>query len=272
MAVITISRGTCTGGERLAGYLARKLGYRCISRDQLLDKAAAQGGVSEDYLRQALEKPPASPAELKRAKNLYLVALQAALLDEVKNGKAIYHGLAGHILLKDVPNVLRVRLIAPLEVRVGIVQARLKLPRKEAIAYIQQMDQERRKWTRFLFGLDWELPSNYDVVLNLDHINLDQACDFLYCMLQESSFQTTTEHRKTMQEQATAARIRANLALDPATTDLELGVTVRGGVVSLQGKIACREQGKEIARIARAVRGVTEVQLTGLGLATAAGA
>jgi cytidylate kinase len=270
MCVITISRGTCSGGELLAEYLARKLGYRCISRDQLLDKAAAQGGVSEDYLRQALESAPASATELKRARSIYLIVLQAALLEEVKNGRAIYHGLAGHILLKEVPHVLRVRLIAPMDVRVAIMQDRMKLPRKEAIAHIQKKDQDRRKWTRFLYGVDWEHPSNYDVVLNLDHLNLDQACDFVYSMLQESSFQTTAEHRRIMQDLATAARIRASLALDPATTDAAVEVQAHGGVVSIQGKIACREQGREIARIARAVRGVNEVQIA--GLATAAGA
>lgn len=269
MAVITISRGTCTGGKMLAEYLARKLGYRCIDRDQILEKAAAVG-VSEDYLRAALEKPPASMTEAKHARYVYLAVIQAALTEEVKNGKAVYHGLAGQWLLRDARHVMRVRLIAPMDFRIAMVQDRLKLPRKEAIAYINRMDQDRRKWTRFLFGVDWEDASNYDVVLNLDHLNIDQACDFIYSMLKEKSFQTTPEHVKAMHDLAVASRVRANLALDPATSDLELEITLQNGLVSAKGKLACRDQAQEIARIARAVRGVREVQLDELALAAGA--
>jgi cytidylate kinase len=267
MAVITISRGTCSGGKFVAEYLAHKLGYRCIDRDQILDKAATFG-VSEEYLRAALEKPPAS-AETRHARYVYLAVIQAALAEEVKHGRAVYHGLAGQWLLKDARHVLRVRLIAPLEFRLAMVQDRLKLPRKEAIAYIHRADQERCKWTRFLFGADWEDPANYDVVLNLDHLNIEQSCEFIYWMLKEKPFQTNPEHMRELHDLAVASRIRANLALDPATADLELEIAAHGGVVAIKGRIACSDQATEIARVARAVRGAREVELEGLALAAA---
>jgi cytidylate kinase len=60
-----------------------------------------------------------------------------------------------------------------LEFRIGMAQARLKLERDEAIAYVQKMDQQRRKWTQFLYGVDWGDPSLYDIVLNLDHYQVN---------------------------------------------------------------------------------------------------
>jgi len=39
MAVITISRGSFSGGKMLAECLAEKLGYRCIDRDVIVEKA-----------------------------------------------------------------------------------------------------------------------------------------------------------------------------------------------------------------------------------------
>jgi cytidylate kinase len=30
------------------------------------------------------------------------------------------------------------------------------------------MDRDRRKWTQFLYGLDWGQPSLYDLVINLE--------------------------------------------------------------------------------------------------------
>ncbi|MFC1980417.1 cytidylate kinase family protein, partial [Chloroflexota bacterium] len=57
MAIITISRGTFSGGQSLAEDVAKKLGYRCISREVLVE-AARQYDVAEESLRKTLiEKP-----------------------------------------------------------------------------------------------------------------------------------------------------------------------------------------------------------------------
>ena len=57
MAVITISRGSFSGGKMLAECAAARLGYRCIDREVIVEKAAAYG-VSQAEIRNALEKPP----------------------------------------------------------------------------------------------------------------------------------------------------------------------------------------------------------------------
>jgi len=36
MSVITISRGTFSGGKAIADCLSRRLGYRCIDRDTII--------------------------------------------------------------------------------------------------------------------------------------------------------------------------------------------------------------------------------------------
>ena len=57
MSVITISRGTDSGGKMMAECLAARLGYRCIDRGMIVEKAAVYG-ISQDELREALLKPP----------------------------------------------------------------------------------------------------------------------------------------------------------------------------------------------------------------------
>ncbi len=57
MAIITVARGTFSGAQSLAQCVAEKLGYRCISREVLVD-AAKQYGVLQEMLQIALiEKP-----------------------------------------------------------------------------------------------------------------------------------------------------------------------------------------------------------------------
>ncbi len=263
MSVITISRGSFSGGKLLAECLARRLGYRCIDRDVIVERAAASG-ISQEDLRDALEKPPGFLDRFSHKKYIYLALIQAALAEEVRTGKAIYHGLAGHLLLRAGPQILRTRIIAPLEFRIGMAQARLKLDRDQAITYIERMDQQRRKWTQFLYGVDWGDPSLYDIVLNLETIDMEEACHVIATTAHERCFAFTPECQGAMDDLALSSRVRANLALNGSTSNLEVEVAAHGGVVSVKGRLISVDQLEEVERVARAVPGVTELNLNEL--------
>jgi osmotically-inducible protein OsmY len=64
-----------------------------------------------------------------------------------------------------------------------------------------------------------------------------------------------------MDDLALASLVRAELALDPSTSDLEMEVTALAGSVSFKGDLLSAGQAKEITRIARSVPGVKAVQL-----------
>jgi len=265
--IITISRGSFSGGKMLTEALAKRLGYRSIDRDQVIQKAAAWG-VSQDDLRTAIEKPPSFLGQSQHTKYLYLAFIQAALTEEVRSGNVIYHGLAGHLLLGNGPHVLRTRIIAPMEFRIGKVQDRLNFNRKEAMAYIEKMDDERRKWTRFLYGVDWRDASLYDLVLNLEQMNLEEACEVICTVARLKCFALTPESQRAMDDLAKASRVKASLAMNPATTDLQFEVVAHDGSVSIKGDIVGPGQIKKISSIVGAVPGVTEVHLDQLALAT----
>jgi cytidylate kinase len=190
MSVITISRGSFSGGKMLAECLARSLDYRCVDREVIVERAAAHG-VSQEELRDALQKPPTFLERLQHKKYLYLVLIQAALCEEVRTGRAVYHGNAGHLLLKGGPHILRVRIIAPMEFRLKMAQDRLKLSRAEALDYIYKMDQDRRKWTQYLYGVDWGDPGNYDIVLNLEFMDIQEACKTVSTLARQRCFEFT---------------------------------------------------------------------------------
>ena len=267
MPIITISRGSFSGGKMLAEALAKRLGYRSIDRDQVIQKAAAWG-VSQEDLRAAIEKPPTFLGQSQHTKYIYLAFIQAALTEEVRSGNAIYHGLAGHLLLGRGPHVLRTRIIAPMEFRIARLQERLQYGRKEAIAYIEKMDEDRRKWTQFLYGVDWRDASLYDLVLNLEQMSPEEACDVISTAARLSCFASTPETQRALDDLAKASRVKASLAMNPATTDLQFNVRAHQGAVSIKGEIVSPQQIKTVARIARTVPGVAEVNVGELELAT----
>jgi cytidylate kinase len=258
MSVITISRGTFSGGIILAQRLSQKLGHRCVDRDDIVHRAATRG-VSERELRAALERPPASQSALNHKKYVYLALIQAALTEEVREGYAIYHGLAGHLLLKGGAGILRLRIIAPLEYRIQMAQERLGLSRGEVIAHIEKMDRDRRQWTRHLYGVDWGDSSLYDLVINLEHVNIEQACRLVCEVLKEPAFEYSPEARAVMNDLALASRVRAELAVNPFTSNLEVEVEASAGAVSVKGSLF--EEVEDVQRVAASIPGVTGVTI-----------
>ena len=253
----------------LAQCLAKSLGYRCIDRDVVVESAAAHG-VSQDELRDALEKPPTFLDRLQHKKYLYLVLIQAALVNEVRTGMAVYHGHAGHLLLKGSPRMLRVRIIAPLEFRMSLARKRLKMTRDEAMAYIQRMDQDRKKWTQYLYGVDWANPVNYDVVLNLEHVSIPDACAALTALVRQPSFEFTAADQETMDDLVLASQLRAEIALHPATSHLEVEIEALRGAVSIHGRISSVSETEEVMQVVEAKPGVTSVKLDNLAVMTRA--
>ena len=260
MAVITISRGTFSGGKMLAECLGDKLGYRCIDRDVIVQRAAAYG-VPEADLVDALAKPPSFWDRFRHRRYVYLTLIQAALTEEVQQGKAVYHGNAGHLLLRGVSHVLRTRIIATMAHRVRTVQDRLKLSEADALDHVQRMDQDRQKWTHYLYGVDWADPSLYDLVVNLASIDIPGACDLVSAAASLRCFDETPESQAAMDNLVLASRVRTALALAPGTSELEVAVVAHGGAVTIRGRLSPGVHFTAVESTVRAVPGVESVRL-----------
>lgn len=257
MAIITISRGSFSGGKMLAECLARKLNYRCIDRDVIAQRASIRT-ISPDEILAALESPPANTlGTLNHRKYVYLALIQAAIVEEIGAGNAVYHGLAGHLLLQGGLALLRLRVIAPLEFRVQEAQARMKMSREEALAHIEKVDAHRSRWTRYLYGVDWEDPSLYDLIINLQHITVEQACRLVVGMVKEGAFEADAKKQALWNDFVIATRVRAALARDPMTSNLELDVVSQGGNVTIKGDLC--EEHEEVQRVAQSVPGAHAV-------------
>ena len=258
MAIITISRGTFSGGRSLAECVAEKLGYRCVPRIEL-HEAAKQYGVTDEELSGAISETPGILEHLSSERARYLACLRAALVREVKDGNVVYHGLAGHSLLQGVPQLLRVRVIANTEFRIKGAMERTKLNRKEALEYLTKADEKRIKWTRFLYHVDWHDPSLYDITINLEHISLNSACEILCYAVTLNEFVTSPEWRKTMDDLVLSTEVRAIVAMNKGIADSGLEVSADGGTVTLAGTVGSLQDADRIREIAKAVPGVKSI-------------
>ena len=107
----------------------------------------------------------------------HLNLVRTALLRRAHDGDFVYHGYAGHLLLSGIAHVLRVRVIADEAYRVRSAMHDKGMDEKQAAQYVKTLDGQLRKWTRFLYGVDWQDPSLYDVVLRVDRVGVEGAAD-----------------------------------------------------------------------------------------------
>lgn len=259
MSIITISRGTFSGGSDLAECLHRYLGYSVVSREIIVD-AAKTYGVSESALSRALECSPRLVDRFLHDRRLYLAFVRVALCERAAHDNLVYHGHAGHFLLKGVRHVIRVRLIAPLDFRIDRVIKRMGLDKREAVAHIERVDKERTRWTEFLYGADWKDPSLYDLVINLEQVDLEGACQAVVALAARPHFQADDSSRQAMADLLLTSRLAAALAADPDTSYAEVEVRARTGLVEIEGKLADPMLVNAVIDRARRVAGVRGIR------------
>ena len=255
MPIITISRGTFSGGSELAACLQARLGYDLVSRE-IVAEAAQSYGVSEARLSEALERRPGLLGRFVHDRRRYLAFVRAALCERAAHDNVVYHGHAGHLLLMGIRHVLRVRLIAPLEFRMAALRTRMGLESEEAARYIERVDKERVRWTQFLYGADWRDPGLYDLVINLEHVDLEGACLAVVALAARPCFQADDASRQAMADLLLASRVAAVLAVEPDTANAEVEVRAKAGEVEIVGKIPDPVLVSKVSERARAVDGV----------------
>jgi cytidylate kinase len=258
MPIITVSRGSGSGGRLLAEQVAERLGYDIVSREEIVHEAA-RFGASEEQLQRALLKPPGLWDRFQHERRCYLAFVQAALTERVRTGRVVYHGNAGHLLLPGISHVVCVRLIAPLEFRMEMLRERTSMTDDEAAEHIQKVDHQREKWTRFLYGADWLDPHLYDLSINLRTMDVEDAAELLVALSASPRFAPTGESRQAMEDLVLASRVQAALAADERTAPAEVSVRTRDGVVFLRGRLRPASLVDAVLDVARAVEGVDRV-------------
>lgn len=263
MAIITICRGTKSGGEALAERLAQQLGYPILGRE-VLQHAAEELGVSEASLREKMETAPRLWDRHAATRRVYVVAVQAALAERVVNGNLVYHGLAGQLLLQGLPGVLRLRLIAPLETRVATVMASEGFDRAAAEQFIEGVDRGRERWVKAMYGEDIHDPALYDMVVNLETMAVPTPCALVQATIAQPEFRITPRVLERLEDFRLACRVKLALVGVPETRALALEVEAEDGTVEVSGSaplLKTGAMGDRIAEVAQNVEGVTAVRL-----------
>jgi cytidylate kinase len=259
MAVITISRGSYSRGKEIAEKVAAKLNYKCISRDLLLE-VSQEHNIPELKLVNAIHDAPGILMRLNHKEEKYIAFIKSALLNHLKEDNVVYHGLAGHFFVKDVPHALKVRVLADMEDRVRLEMERKSIHADEARRMLEKDDEERRKWSQRLYGIDTADPSLYDLVFHIKQLTVDDTVGIICDCVSKEQFKTTPESKRMIEDLALSAAIEK--ALMEVWTDVTVCVDNHVAFIETQAPIRAQERLiKEIRNVAESFEGISDVKI-----------
>lgn len=213
MSIITISRGSYSRGKEVAEKLSRALGYECLSRDIILE-ASEQFNIPEIKLIRAIHDSPSILDRFTHGKEKYVAFFRATLLKRLQKDNVVYHGLAGHFFVQEIPHVFKVRIIADLEDRIREEMKREGISAEQARYILVKDDAERRKWSLHLYGVDTWDPSLYDIVIHIKNMTVGDALSNILHTVRRPCFQTTPESQKILDNLVLSAQVEAALVKD----------------------------------------------------------
>ena len=178
---ICISRQYGARGAEMGRLVAERLGFRFYSQE-LIHDVAEQAHVRAQLVESLDERVRDGISEwmsglLKRGvfePSDYLHNLSKVVLTLARHGKGVIVGRGAHFLL-DAKTTLRVRVIAPLELRVARIAERDGLADDAARTKILRIDGERVAFNKRHYGADIADPSHYDLVVNAGTLGLEGA-------------------------------------------------------------------------------------------------
>ncbi len=258
MQMITIYQGASGSGQGLAEAVAGKLGYRCVGRTELVE-AGRQYGISEAKLNDIMEKSPRWWECLLQNMRPYRVALLAAFCEIAAEEKVVYHGHLGHELLSSLPQVLKVLLTAPIEMRIQQVASREHLSDEQAREYIEAIDKARSRRLKSMFGTDWRDPSRYDLVLNLGRMNLKSATQTIVEASKLEEYQPTASSESEFLDLSLKARVHASLVASKEFPGALFEIHADNGHVHVSGTLQFWISEERVVQAVKKVPGVNGV-------------
>lgn len=186
--VVTISREAGTNASEVTTELVRLLSERDDPKNpwqkydsELVNRVAEDHDLSEHLIAAVQERDKSwiehfaagltsTPTDIEIAMKIAKTIRGIAAV-----GRAVIVGRGGQAILNGVPQVIHVRLRAPVEWRVQQHAESHKLDIEKAREEVSRIDNERTRFVKNHFNRDPHDPDLYDLIINMKQVDVKQA-------------------------------------------------------------------------------------------------
>ena len=256
MTVIAMTREMGSLGKDVAAALADQMGLTVVHHELVEHHLAEKLGVQESTVHRYLEGEASLLERWKIDKEKLSRYTAEEILELARKGNVVIRGWGATGVLRHIPHVLRVRLCADMGFRERVMMQRLGITDATAARReIERSDAAHAGIVRSFFGVDWQNPLLYHLVLNTAIVPVETCVKIVRLLAERPEFQETEETRSMLADKLIESRVRAALG---DSTSLPITISVVKGKVTLTGTTIGPISNVE--QLVRDIPGVTEVE------------
>ncbi|HXY68039.1 MAG TPA: cytidylate kinase-like family protein [Gemmatimonadales bacterium] len=201
MAVITVTRQYGSGGSLVARRVAERLGWTVID-NEFVGEVARRAGLPSETVAASEERSPSLIERLGRtlsisAPEMFVPAAatgaepdedtvhritERVIAEAAAHGRVVLVGRGAMAYLATAPasaDVLHVYVVAPREVRIRTIVARLGVAEHDAARKIHEVDAVRERFLEHYYARRRDDAANYHLVVNTAWLGYDGAADII---------------------------------------------------------------------------------------------
>ena len=257
MPLVAMTREMGSLGKDVAAGVAARSGRKVVYHE-IIEPIANKMRLRKSHVERFLD----GKAGLWEKLTTDRTALSIFTADETfrflrDDSTGVIRGWGAVHLLRNIPHVIRVRICAPLETRIGRMMDRLQTDNRETVeSEIQMSEEAHTAITKRHFGVNWRDPELYDLVLCTERLSVEECVDEIDGMMKRKCFQETPDSLRMVDDLATEWSVRSALRRDERTAKTHFTVESSAGMVSLLGVVDTQNESDAAGEVARAAEGV----------------
>jgi cytidylate kinase len=238
MTVLAMTGEIGSLGTDLAVGLAAKLGLKIIRSELVADSVAGRLGIKAKAFLRHMDGT-ASLIErwhIDRRKLAHYTSEE--ILRLAQQGNVLIKSWSAATLLRDLPQVISVRVCAPIDFRVRVLMHRFGIKDAgTARAQIERCDAARARTMNTYFNVEHEDARLYHLVVNTERLSVQTCVEIIAELVGSRPFSYNAAVQSALADKLVEARISSAFAehIGVAMAPLGVSVSVTNGKVTLSG-------------------------------------
>lgn len=261
MPLIAMTREMGSLGKDVANVISERLG-KPVVHHEIIDHLANKMRLRKSHVVRFLDGKANIWERLttdKTSLSIYTADETLALAES--DNVSVIRGWGSAHLLRPIQHVICVRVCAPMKVRVQRMMERLNSDDEAFITNeIKLSEEAHAAITRRHFGINWQDPEQYDLVLNTERVSIDECADEVLSLVNNPQFRATDQSQQMLANLALEAHLRAALRADPRTEKMSITISADRDVVTIAGIVDRGSEPVHASEVASAVPRVKEIK------------
>jgi cytidylate kinase len=260
MTVIAMTREIGSDGAEVAAGVAAELGLEIINSEIIVTDVAGSLGVTQSAVQRYLdgtasmfERWMIDTRKLSRHTSEQIIRL-------AQRGNVLIRGWGASALFREIPQVLSVRICAPMEVRERVMMERLGLKNAEDVrAEIERFDAARASTLQASFNVNRADALLYHIVLNTGRVPIDSCVRVICSLARDQQFKDEAAMQSVIADKLLETKVRTAFVENFGVEIATITVTAAGGKIILGGVTSDGSLPAKVEKLARGVKGVQAV-------------